>query len=113
MNELVLPLEAGAVFGRGLRIGGGEHPTTEPFFGNSGCEGFVEIGVAFSEGGLVRQLMKECLGQINFRIVDKGVQDRVAEPADGGVSFDDADVDVVTFFLQLLSVTARVFLVSL
>ncbi len=87
--------EAEALVFLGL-MGGGE-PAADAFKGDGGGEGFVEIGVAIDKEALVAEFVEDDFGEVADGFVDEGVEEGIAEPAEGGVGFDAANVDVPAF----------------
>ena len=59
------------------------HVTAQALFLHEGGEGFIEGGVAFEEEQTVGLFMEEGAGQLHLVAIEKGVQHRIVEPAEG------------------------------
>src|SRR2546426_10401329 len=107
MKELLLVLQAGAIFlpARAIRVG--KHPAAQSFLRDRRGKSFVEVGVAFGKRSLMGQFMKERFGEINVRVIHKRVQDRIMKPADRRISFYAANMHIESLFLELFGISTR------
>ena len=84
-------------------------PLADAVVGDGGGEGFVEGGFAFAEELAVGEFVEDEFGEGEFVFVDEGVEERVAEPAEGGVGIDSADDDIVALSFEFVGFGLGVF----
>lgn len=101
--ELVAADEPGLVVHEVRRSSFMGEPAYDAFLGDGVGHGFVEHGFAVSEEPAVGEFVKQQLGEIDIVRVDKGVEDGVVEPTQGGIGGDAAGVDVVAIGAEFFS----------
>src|SRR5258708_5677000 len=97
MDELVGAPEMSQVFIQPWRIASSLEPASGAFLTDCGSEGLIEVGVASREQALVRQLMKNDLGQICVVFKDEGVKHGILEPPQRGIGADASNGNVKPF----------------
>lgn len=93
-------------FGGAALVG---EPAFDAFLGDGVGHGFVEHGLAAAEEAAVGEFVEEEFGEVGIGVSNKGVEDGIVEPAEGGVGGDAAAVDVVSLFAELLDEGEGVF----